>query len=134
GSFMGVGGALGALLTSWLLMHVNWRYVFVLYAMPGFVWAGWFFWWYRDRPGEHRSVNRDELHLIQGGAALNQVKFVPIHRPMFPGPIAIPPEKPAGPHKARHRIENKHIPPVDVHQEPAGEECPERAANAHETA
>src|SRR5262249_55933089 len=33
-----------------------WRWMFVCYALPGLVWAVWFYWWYRNSPGEYRSV------------------------------------------------------------------------------
>lgn len=65
GSFMGIGGALGAALTGVLLYRLDWRTVFVLFALPGFVWAVWFAWWFRDRPEEHDSVDAGELALLR---------------------------------------------------------------------
>src|SRR5262249_46567651 len=53
GSFMGIGGALGLALTGTLLGLADWRWVFVAYALPGFLWAAWFFAWFRDRPEGH---------------------------------------------------------------------------------
>jgi len=69
GSFMGVGGGLGTGLTALLLVHFTWRAVFVLYALPGLVWAVWFFLWFRDSPADHPAVNREELFLIEGSHA-----------------------------------------------------------------
>ncbi len=67
GSFMSVGGAVGALLTGALLEEgVPWQWLFVLYALPGVLWAAWFYLWFRDTPAEHRSVNPQELALIEG--------------------------------------------------------------------
>lgn len=64
GSFMGIGGALGAFLTGVLLTYLDWRWVFALYAMPGIVWSMWFYVWFRDRPAEHEAVNEAELDII----------------------------------------------------------------------
>lgn len=66
GSFMGVGGALGTVLTGWLLLSLSWRWVFVLYAVPGLLWAAWFYLWFRERPREHPAVNASEVELIEG--------------------------------------------------------------------
>jgi MFS family permease len=74
GSFMSLGGALCAWLTGVLLEVFeprvaagwNWRLTFLLFAIPGIIWAWWFWWWFRDEPGEHRSVSGAELQLISG--------------------------------------------------------------------
>jgi MFS family permease len=76
GSFMSLGGALCAWLTGvlleWFAPRVaegwNWRLTFLLFSVPGLIWALWFWWWFRDEPSEHRAVNDAELRLIQGGA------------------------------------------------------------------
>jgi MFS family permease len=65
GSAMSVGTALAAALTGLLLeAGVGWRWVFALYALPGFVWALGFFGWFRDSPRDHRAVNAAELELL----------------------------------------------------------------------
>lgn len=69
GSFMGVGGALGTILTGWLLVYLSWRWLFVVYAIPGILWAVWFYYWFRDKPRDHRSVNDAELEIINAGTA-----------------------------------------------------------------
>ncbi len=74
GSFMSVGGALCAWLTGVLLEvlepHVrhgwNWRLTFLLFGVPGLLWAVWWWNWFRDEPREHRAVNAAELELIEG--------------------------------------------------------------------
>lgn len=63
-SFMSVGGAAGAALTGWLVVTIGWRWMFLLYSLPGLLWAVWFWNYYRDTPQEHASVNPDELQLI----------------------------------------------------------------------
>jgi MFS family permease len=66
-SFMSVGAALCSLLTGILLVYLSWQTLFVLFAVPGIVWALWFLVWFRDRPEEHRAVNAGEVALIQQG-------------------------------------------------------------------
>lgn len=65
--FMSVGGFVGALLTGYLVVHLGWRLLFALYAVPGFLWAAGFWFWFRDQPSQHRSVNQAELALIRKG-------------------------------------------------------------------
>jgi len=38
--------------------------IFFLYALTGFVWVVAWYWWFRDDPHHHRSVNEAELKLI----------------------------------------------------------------------
>ncbi len=65
-SFMGVGGALGAALSGLLLTVVSWRWMFVIYAVPGLLWAIGFFLWFRETPTEHPGTNQAERDLITG--------------------------------------------------------------------
>jgi len=64
GGFMSVGGAVGAALTGWLVVEIGWRWMFVLYSLPGLLWAAWFWGWFREMPCEHAAVNAGELVLI----------------------------------------------------------------------
>ncbi|MEY4386642.1 MAG: hypothetical protein RLY20_1925, partial [Verrucomicrobiota bacterium] len=61
-----LGGAATNKLTAALLQHFyhNWRIIFFLYGMVGLVWAAVWFWWFRDEPHQHRSVNAAEIKLI----------------------------------------------------------------------
>lgn len=63
-SFMGVGGAVGAALSGVILGVFPWRWMFLLYAAPGLIWACGFLWWFRDSPRDHRGVNDAERALI----------------------------------------------------------------------
>ena len=65
GSFMSIGGALAMMTTGVMLEWVSWRWVLVVFSIPGFAWAIWFYVWFRDEPGQHTSVNASELSLIQ---------------------------------------------------------------------
>ncbi len=64
---MSVGGVIGVSLTGLLLVHLEWRLIFGLYAVPGIIWAVGFFVWFRDRPADHRSVNLAEQAFIRAG-------------------------------------------------------------------
>ena len=74
GSFMSVGGALGAWLTGLMLELLepsvgrtwSWRLVFLVFSLPGLVWAAGLWLWFRNEPEEHKSVNAAELDVIRG--------------------------------------------------------------------
>jgi MFS transporter, ACS family, glucarate transporter len=59
-----LGGALTPMLVYVCLQWVNWRHAFLLFGLVGVVWAGWFFWWYRDNPRDHPGVNAAEAALL----------------------------------------------------------------------
>ncbi len=61
---MSVGSIVAAPLTAWLVMSLGWRWMFMLYAAPGVLWAVWFAWWHRNEPERHAAVNAAELALI----------------------------------------------------------------------
>jgi sugar phosphate permease len=63
-SFMLIGGVIAAVVTGLLIGPLGWRWLFVLYALPGLAWAGWFARWFRNRPQEHPAVNTAELAII----------------------------------------------------------------------
>lgn len=66
GSSMSVGGAVSTALTGWLVKVLaestwpGWRVAFVLYALPGLLWAAVFPWWFRERPAEAEPVADDQ--------------------------------------------------------------------------
>ncbi|SFI96841.1 MFS transporter [Planctomicrobium piriforme] len=83
GSAMSVGAAISATLTGillslhdrfaadadsvlmpWLGAALSWRGVFILYGLPGLLWAIAFGLWFRNRPAQHPQVNAAELELI----------------------------------------------------------------------
>ncbi len=53
-----------------LLQPLGWSGMFLTYSVPGFLWAGWFFWWFRNHPAEHSGVNNAELAVIADGQEL----------------------------------------------------------------
>jgi len=64
---MSVGGAVGAGLTGWMLGYMSAQYIFAIFALPGLLWALGFWWWFRESPEEHPSVNSAERALIAEG-------------------------------------------------------------------
>jgi len=64
-----VGNAIGAAISTPLVFKLvalqGWRMPFVEFGGLGVVWAVAWYWWFRDRPEEHRSVNAEELKFIR---------------------------------------------------------------------
>ena len=58
------GGAFTPLLVFWCLTFMHWRTSFLVFGLLGVVWAAVFFWWYRDDPRQHKSVNAAEAALL----------------------------------------------------------------------
>ena len=58
------GGALAPMAVVLFLDRLNWRIAFAVFGLLGFLWAGLFYRWFRDSPGEHPGVNREELNLL----------------------------------------------------------------------
>lgn len=64
------GSRIGAAITPpavvWLIATYGWRMPFFVFGAIGLLWAALWFWYYRDNPDEHSSVNQAELDLIHG--------------------------------------------------------------------
>lgn len=67
GSFQSVGAILATMITPLLLQVVDWRTAFVALSLLGGVWAAGFYWWFRELPETHPSVNAAELRFIRSG-------------------------------------------------------------------
>ncbi|QDU09376.1 MFS transporter [Gimesia aquarii] len=82
GSFMSIGSAIGSFIIGVLLVGfdcfgitvpaVSWRMCMFIFAVPGILWALWFYYWFRDRPADHSGVNAAELALITQTQQLEQ--------------------------------------------------------------
>lgn len=59
------GGASAPLLVVLVMTFVSWRAAFLIFACLGVVWAAIFYWWFRDNPRDHPSVNAAELELLK---------------------------------------------------------------------
>ena len=59
------GGASAPLLVVAVMAFVSWRTAFLVFAVLGVAWALVFYWWFRDNPRDHHSVNAAELELLK---------------------------------------------------------------------
>jgi sugar phosphate permease len=59
-----LGAALTPPLVVVIMIHFGWRMPFFLFGSLGLAWAATWYWYYRDRPADHRSVNAAELEVI----------------------------------------------------------------------
>lgn len=64
-----IGGAIAPPLTAQLIRMIGWRWTFAVFCLPGLLWAAVFYWWYRDDPQLHPSVNDAERRLIASSTA-----------------------------------------------------------------
>jgi len=67
--FVIMSALLGGAVTQWLTAELlaaqwHWRTIFFVYALAGIIWAVVWFWWFRDEPQSHKSVNDAELKII----------------------------------------------------------------------
>jgi sugar phosphate permease len=64
------GARLGSAITPPIVVAImavwGWRAPFLIFALLGLAWAAAWFWYYRDTPHEHKSVNDAERALIDG--------------------------------------------------------------------
>jgi ACS family glucarate transporter-like MFS transporter len=61
-------GAFTPLLVAYLLDLMSWRHAFEVFGAVGIVWAVAFYWWFRDDPRTHPSVNAAEVALMPPAA------------------------------------------------------------------
>jgi len=64
------GGALAPPVAFFVIYHFGWRWGFVALALLGVAWVALFLPWFRNDPAEHKSVNKEELALLEGGRQL----------------------------------------------------------------
>ena len=68
---MQVGAIVASGVTGVLMIEFGWRWVFIVFALPGILWAAGFIRWFRDLPAQTSAVNENELALIGAGRDLN---------------------------------------------------------------
>jgi MFS family permease len=61
----------------------HWRHTFWIFGGLGLIWCVLFWWWFRDRPEDHPSVNGGELAVIRGDPrlAVSHSLAVPLTNP-----------------------------------------------------
>src|SRR5690242_1262630 len=64
------GGALAPPVAVFVIYHLGWRLGFVALALLGAAWVLAFAPWFRNDPAEHKSVNKQELALLEAGRKL----------------------------------------------------------------
>jgi sugar phosphate permease len=65
-----LGGALTPVFVVLIIARYGWRAAFICCGSLGFIWAAAWFWYYRDTPDEHHSVNAQERQLIRSSLEL----------------------------------------------------------------
>ena len=60
-----LAGGLTPGLVALIALYLPWRMIFVALGFVGLAWAGFWYWWFRDEPREHPSVNAAEAELIE---------------------------------------------------------------------
>ena len=64
-----IGGALSPLLVIPIQQAYGWRMSFYVFGAVGLVWAGLWFWWFRDHPAARRGITPEELQEINATPA-----------------------------------------------------------------
>lgn len=64
-----IGGAVAPLLVIPLQQAYGWRVSFFVFGAVGALWAGLWFWWFRDRPAEKTGIDSREIAEIEGGSS-----------------------------------------------------------------
>ncbi len=71
---MQVGAIAASSLTALLMTYFGWRWAFLLFAVPGLVWAVGFYLRFRDRPEEVPAVDAGELAEIRAGRPPEEIR------------------------------------------------------------
>lgn len=89
-SFMLIGGAVVNNLNGFLLAPLGWRPLLFAYTLPGILWAAFFYFWFRNRPDEHASVNRAERSIIEAGRHVDSSKPARVSYPWLAILLSLP--------------------------------------------
>lgn len=69
-----LGGAVTPVFVALLIVQFGWRMPFLAFALVGIAWALLWFFYYRDTPREHASVNAAELEMIEGALGAGRAR------------------------------------------------------------
>jgi sugar phosphate permease len=74
-----LGAALTPALVVMMMLRFGWRVPFFIFGLIGLGWAGLWYWYYRDTPGQHLRINPAERSLIENALGVRdaRVKAVP---------------------------------------------------------
>lgn len=67
-----IGGALTPLLVIPLVHAVGWRFAFLILGLVGCVWAGVWYFWFRDEPSEMKDISETEVQEIEQNRGIAQ--------------------------------------------------------------
>lgn len=59
-----LGAAFALPVVSWLIASLGWRLTFVVLMAVGFVWAVFWYVWFRDDPSQHPRIRKEEMDFI----------------------------------------------------------------------
>ena len=60
-----LGGAVTPALVAVIISRYGWRAAFLCFGSLGLIWSIVWFWYYRDTPAQHKSVNLEERELVR---------------------------------------------------------------------
>lgn len=60
-----LGAALALPGVAWMVREIGWQNSFVVLGLVGFIWAAFWYVWFRDDPAAHPGIAADELQYIQ---------------------------------------------------------------------
>jgi ACS family glucarate transporter-like MFS transporter len=76
-----LGAAFALPLVAWLITAFGWRMSFVILGLIGFVWALWWYYWFRDLPEDHRSISDKEKKYILANRQKDDVSNLATEKP-----------------------------------------------------
>jgi len=62
-----LGAAVSLLIMPFLIRLIGWRATFFINGALGIIWVIIWIWWFKDQPGQHKSVNQSEVEYIKKG-------------------------------------------------------------------
>ena len=72
-----LGGAITPIIVATMMEAWGWRFVFYAFAVLGFAWSVFWYWWYRDKPTDFKerwgAPNQAEIDLINAGKDAKKV-------------------------------------------------------------
>jgi sugar phosphate permease len=76
-----LGAALTPALVVMMMIRFGWRAPFFLFGLVGLGWSSIWYWYYRDTPGEHPRISKEERGLIESSIGLRPTaaRAVPWH-------------------------------------------------------
>lgn len=84
-----IGSILVMPIAAYLIEWFGWRTMFVVFGCVGVFWSAAFWWWFRDDPAEHPSVNEAELVHIGAGRAAQVAQHDPIPWQLVKGNVTV---------------------------------------------